>query len=177
MSNRSSQNFIQSRRTITTVSLSVLACVLASCAVPPPLEALKLASAPAAPAPEPPRKAGPPPALIINVSETFFGQNVVDPYRHLEDLKDLDTIAYMKAQSEFARNALDAIPGREAMLKRISTLSEAGISISGVQIAGSGASTRVFYYKLSPGESMRNSKTCRPRSPLTPARRIGGCPR
>ncbi len=112
-------------------------------------------SAPVAPAPELPRKAVPPAALIINVSETFFGQTVVDPYRHLEDVKDLDTIAYMKAQGEFARNALDAIPGREAMLNRISTLSEAGIAISGVQIAGSGTSTRVFYYKLSPGESMR----------------------
>ena len=147
--------YLQSHRTILVVSTFVLVCALFSCTTPPPVAAPKPESTPTLQVPEPPLRAGPPRAAVRNVSETFFGQIVVDPYRHLEDVKNVDTIAYMKAQDEFARKALDAIPGRAAMLNRISTLSEAGVSISNVQIAGSGASTRVFYYKLSPGESMR----------------------
>ena len=149
-------NFFQARSLISSASMSVLAFALVSCATPPAVDAPKPVSAPAAQvAPEPPRKVGPPVAPVRNVSETFFGQTVVDPYRHLENVKNAETIAYMKAQGEFARNTLDAIPGRERLLKRINTLAEAGVSISGVQIAGSGASTRVFYYKLAPGDSMR----------------------
>ena len=94
-------------------------------------------------------------APVRNVNEIFFGQTVVDPYRYLEDVKNAEVIAYMKAQGEFARNTLDAIPGRAAMQDRISTLSGAGASVSNVQISGVGASARIFYYKLLPGESMR----------------------
>ena len=138
-----------------TAPLAVFACLLVSCATPPPAEAPKQAVAPAPQAPEPVRPVGPPVAAVRNVIETFFGQVVVDPYRYLEDIKNAEVIAYMKAQAEFARTTLDAIPGRAAMQNRISTLSESGVSITNVQIAGTGTSTRIFYYKLSPGESMR----------------------
>ncbi len=145
----------QCRRAISISGAIVIACTLVSCATPPLAEAPKPVAAPAVAAPAPPGKAGPTLAPVRNVSETFFGQTVVDPYRYLEDVKNAEVIAYMKAQAAIARSALDAIPGRAAMLNRIAALSEAGVSITNVKIAGSGASTRIFYYKLSPGDSMR----------------------
>ena len=136
-------------------SLAALSCLLVSCAAPPLLEAPKTVVATQVQTREPVPPVGPPVAPVRNVLETFFGNVVVDPYRYLEDVKNAEVITYMKAQGELARKTLDAIPGRAAMLNRISTLSEAGVAISSVQISGTGASTRVFYYKLSPGESMR----------------------
>ena len=148
-------NFPSAHRLVSHASLTVLACLLVACATPPAVEVPKLVVAPVAQVPEPVRAVGPPVAPVRNVSETFFGQVVVDPYRYLEDVNNAEVVAYMKAQAEFARKTLDAIPGRAALQSRINTLSEAGVSLSNVQISGTGTSTRVFYYKLSPGESMR----------------------
>ena len=146
---------LRSRHAVSVSCVAALAGVLVSCATPPVAEAPKVSAAPVVQAPEPPRKSGPPIAPVRNVSETFFGQTVLDPYRHLEDVNSAETIAYMKAQGEYARKALDAIPGRAAMQDRIAALSEGGVSIGNVQVSGIGTATRVFYYKLSPGESMR----------------------
>ena len=146
---------LRSRHAVSLSCIAALAGVLVSCATPPVADAPKISAVPVVQAPEPPRKSGPPIAPVRNVSETFFGQTVLDPYRHLEDVKSAETIAYMKAQGEYARKALDAIPGRVAMQERIATLSEAGVSIGNVQVSGIGTATRVFYYKLSPGDSMR----------------------
>ncbi|MEO8384404.1 MAG: prolyl oligopeptidase family serine peptidase [Betaproteobacteria bacterium] len=150
-------NFALNRPTAaaSAVSFVWLALVLASCATPPPVETPKTIIVPVASVPEPVRKPGPPIAAIRDVSETFFGQTVVDHYRYLENVKNPEVIAYMKAQGEFARATLDAIPGRTAIEARIGALSEANVSIADVQISGTGAATRVFYYKISPGESMR----------------------
>ena len=147
--------FLQVHRVGSSAPAVALLFLLVSCATPPPPEPPKPVLAAVVQVPEPVRKPGPPVAPVRNVSETFFGSTVVDPYRYLEDVKNPDVIAYMKAQGEFARKTLDAIPGRVAMLERINTLSEAGVSITSVQIAGTGSATRVFYFKLSPGESMR----------------------
>ena len=145
----------QHHRAISVSAAIIIACTLVSCATPPVAEAPKPVSAPAVAAPALPSKPGPTLAPVRNVSEIFFGQTVVDPYRYLEDVKNAEVIAYMKAQGAIARSALDAIPGKAAMLNRIATLSEAGVSITNVQIAGSGATTRIFYYRLSPGDSMQ----------------------
>ena len=130
--------FLQVHRVGSAAPVAALLFLLVSCATPPPPEPPKPVVAAVVQVPEPVRKPGPPVAPVRNVSETFFGSTVVDPYRYLEDVKNPDVIAYMKAQGEFARKTLDAIPGRVAMLERINTLSEAGVSITGVQIAGTG---------------------------------------
>ena len=148
-------NLLRARRLISAVSTVALTWLLASCATPPVAEAPKVVVAPTVTTSEPTPPVGPPVAPVRNVLETFFGNVVVDPYRYLEDVKNAEVIAYMKAQGEFARKTLDAIPGRTAMHNRINALSEAGVSVTSVQISGTGALTRVFYYKLSPGESMR----------------------
>ena len=63
-----------------------------------------------------------PVAQIRNVQETFFGTAVDDPYRYFEDTKATEVAAWMKAHSDHARATLRAIPGRDALRKRIEQL-------------------------------------------------------
>ena len=64
----------------------------------------------------------PPAAPVRTVTDTHFGVPVPDPYRYLEDMKNPETIAWIKAQADFTRATLDRIPGRAALLKRIAEL-------------------------------------------------------
>ena len=93
-------------------------------------------SKPSEPAPVIAPKPVPPAATVRPISDNYHGTEVVDPYRYFEDLKNPEVMALLKAQSEYARAQLDRIPGRAGLLGRISQLSEAGILITGVQIAG-----------------------------------------
>ncbi len=139
------------------IALSIASLAgLQSCATAPALDAKPAAtSVAAAPTVDPIRRTGLPLAPVRAVSETFFGQTVTDPYRYLEDVKNPEVTAYMRAQGEHARAMLDSIPGRTKMAARIAELADSSVAISGVQITGSSATPRVFYYKLSPGETMR----------------------
>src|SRR5690349_14458167 len=56
---------------------------------------------------------------VHDVVETFFGTEVHDPYRWLEDVKAPEVLAWMKATSERTHATLAAIPGRRAMFERI----------------------------------------------------------
>jgi len=67
----------------------------------------------------------PPAAPVRTVTDTYFGVAVPDPYRYLEDMKNPDVVAWMKAQADFTRATLDRIPGRSALLKRIGELGDA----------------------------------------------------
>jgi prolyl oligopeptidase len=76
----------------------------------------------------------PPLALVRDVTDTYFGVSVPDPYRYMEDLKSPEVAAWMKAQAAYARTTLDRIPGRAALLKRIAELGDAAPArVSGVQ--------------------------------------------
>jgi prolyl oligopeptidase len=92
---------------------------------------------------------------VVPVTETFFGTSVTDPYRYMEEVKNPEVIAYMRGESAHARTQLDAIPGREEMLYRINSLSQANTSIFGVQAVGADKTPRLFYYKLAPGMNGR----------------------
>jgi prolyl oligopeptidase len=94
---------------------------------------------------------GPPKAPVREVTDTYFGQKVVDPYRWMEDSKSPEVAAWMKAQAEYARAYLDRLPMRQELLKRLSELSEAGVRVSAVQHLGG----MYFYYRLAPGENDR----------------------
>ena len=138
-------------------AVMVVGGLLSSCVAPPPPPPPP-APKPIAiviPPPPPPKKPLPPIAAVRPVTETFFGQNVTDPYRYMEDVKNPDVDRFLRGQGEFARQALDALPGRNAMLARVIALSESTTAISRVQLAGEGASPRVFYFKLAAGESSR----------------------
>ncbi len=76
----------------------------------------------------------PPLAPVRDVTDTYFGVSVPDPYRYMEDLKNAEVAAWMKAQADYARKSLDRIPGRSALLKRITELGDAAPArVTGVQ--------------------------------------------
>lgn len=56
-----------------------------------------------------------PAAKSIPATDHYPGFDLTDPYRNLEDLKDPDTQAWMKARAAHARRVLDAIPERAAL--------------------------------------------------------------
>ncbi len=92
---------------------------------------------------------------IRPVNETFYGTTVTDNYRYMEDTSNPEVVAFMRGESAYARQVLDSIPGRAAMQRRIDDLSQGVTSVSGVQITGSDARPRLYYYKLAPGMSNR----------------------
>ncbi|MFK7786722.1 MAG: S9 family peptidase, partial [Crocinitomicaceae bacterium] len=54
-----------------------------------------------------------------NVTDTYFGNEVIDPYRWLEDDMSEETGAWVKAQNEVTFDYLDQIPYREELKKRL----------------------------------------------------------
>ena len=56
------------------------------------------------------------------VTDSYFGKEVSDPYRFMEDIAAPDVSAWAKAQSEYTRGLLDAVPGRAVLLKRLAEL-------------------------------------------------------
>ena len=55
-----------------------------------------------------------------NVPETFFGTVVDDPYRDLENVKDPQVAAWMKAQADHARAHARCAPGLRRRSRRAS---------------------------------------------------------
>jgi len=66
-----------------------------------------------------------PEAPVLTVNDTFFGVEVQDPYRYMENLSDPVVQAWLKAQSDYTRSILDEIPGRKELLDRIVTIDSA----------------------------------------------------
>ena len=77
--------------------------------------ARSFAAAPALPPPFPPG----------NVSDTYYGVVVRDPYRALENVKDPAVVAWMKAQSDHAWSTLESLKGFASLQKRIAELDDA----------------------------------------------------
>lgn len=75
--------------------------------------------APAATAAIPPA----PVARVAVVKDTYFGETLSDPYRWMENDKDPEWLPFLRGQNAHARAVLDAIPGRDRLLKRIEQLS------------------------------------------------------
>jgi prolyl oligopeptidase len=90
---------------------------------------------------------GPPPTARHDVTETFFGQSVTDPYRWLENWHDADVAAWLKAQNDYTRATLAAIPGREKFLARVQALDTSTTSVRGLQVSGG----KIFYLKIAAG--------------------------
>jgi prolyl oligopeptidase len=88
----------------------------------------------------------PPPAAVHDVVETNFGIETHDPYRWMEQ-QGPELTAWLKAQNEYTRSVLDKLPGRAALLERITALSNSGARTFGEQRMGK----RWFYFKLENG--------------------------
>jgi prolyl oligopeptidase len=92
---------------------------------------------------------GPPKAAIHEVTDTYFGTKMVDPYRWMEDARSSETANWMRAQADYSRAYLDRLPVRAELLKRFDELSDTGVRVSSVQRAGE----LYFYYRRAPGEN------------------------
>jgi prolyl oligopeptidase len=92
-------------------------------------------------------QSGPPPTERHDVTDTYFGQTVTDPYRWLEDWHDGKAADWLKAQDTYTRSALAAIPGREKFLARVKSLDTASTRVRNAQIWGG----KLFYLKADPG--------------------------
>lgn len=53
------------------------------------------------------------------VTDNYFGVELEDAYRYMENLEDSSVVNWMKAQSEYSRNILDRIPGRQGLIDKM----------------------------------------------------------
>jgi prolyl oligopeptidase len=90
---------------------------------------------------------GPPPTERHDVTETFFGQSVTDPYRWLEDWHDAKVAQWLKTQDAYTRTALASVPGREKFLARVKALDTSSTRVRNAQVWGG----KKFYLKADPG--------------------------
>ncbi|USX22666.1 prolyl oligopeptidase family serine peptidase [Oxalobacteraceae bacterium OTU3REALA1] len=86
-------------------------------------------------------------AKVVPVTDTYFGEAIVDRYRWMENDKDPDWLPFLKQQNAHARGVLDALPKRDVLLKRIEQLSGDVAAPSRVQKAGS----HIFYQQRPAG--------------------------
>src|SRR6185312_8677038 len=74
---------------------------------------------------------GQPVAPVRPHTDTYFGTPVVDDYRYMENLDDPEVKAWMRAQADFTRGQLEALPGRAPLLARVHALLNADLQRSG----------------------------------------------
>jgi prolyl oligopeptidase len=77
----------------------------------------------------------PPKAEIRPVVDVFHGTKVTDNYRWLEDANSPETQNWVEQEMAYTRGMLDALPGREAIHKRLTELLSIG-TVSAPVIAG-----------------------------------------
>ena len=94
--------------------------------------------------------AQPPKAPSQPVTETYFGKQVNDPYRNLENLKDTAVQQWMKAQTDYTHSVLNKIPGRQRLLDKMKELdSRKSVRIVEMTITDNDI---YFYIKITPGD-------------------------
>ena len=91
----------------------------------------------------------PPETPTESTFESLFGRTIVDPYRWLESTSTPEVIAWFRAQNEFTRSVLDALPGRAALHARVAALNGSEFHVRDVQ----SAADSFFYLKRSPGDA------------------------
>jgi prolyl oligopeptidase len=96
-------------------------------------------------------QASPPTAAVRDVTDTYFGKKVVDPYRWMEDTKSPEFASWLKGENDYTRAVLAKIPGRATLAERIKALDDAGAAVASVQWAEG----RYFYFKTEPGSDNR----------------------
>lgn len=94
----------------------------------------------------------PPKAPSKPVIDNYFGKTVVDKYRNLEDLKNEETLNWMKSQANYTNSVLNSIPGKQGLINILSDIdSRRTESIFGLQILDDGT---YFYQKTTPKDQI-----------------------
>jgi prolyl oligopeptidase len=92
----------------------------------------------------------PPVAPVLPVTDDYFGTPVTDNYRYFEDLKGQQVQTWMRGQADYARAVLDSLPGRKALLERVTSLDKTQVVVFDVQQRGE----RYFYQKRRPEDQL-----------------------
>ena len=61
----------------------------------------------------------PPLATVNPVANTYFGKEIQDPYRYMENLQDTLVQSWLRSQAEHSRSILDRISGRQELLDKM----------------------------------------------------------
>lgn len=94
--------------------------------------------------------APPPVAPVMPVTEDYFGTPVTDNYRYFEDQTNPQVQAWMKGQADYARSVLDSLPGRRALLDRVTAIDKTLVVVFDVQQRRG----RYFYQKRRPEDQI-----------------------
>jgi len=86
-------------------------------------------------------------APVRNVTNNYFGVDVADPYRWMEDWKSPEFQAWLKAENEFARTRLDGLPARKELLSELRRLDS---SLNTFPSALNPVGERLFYMQSPP---------------------------
>lgn len=113
-------------------------------------------------------------AALLCVASFVRAQAPEDAFRDLEDVASPRVEAFFKEQGAHEREALDALPGRRAMLSRINALSDATTWVTQVKLTNG---TRIFYLRRGPGTTspvlcVRDKVTSPERVLVDPARYV-----
>ncbi|MFZ6656880.1 prolyl oligopeptidase family serine peptidase [Undibacterium sp. TJN19] len=91
----------------------------------------------------------PPLAREEVVKDVYWGKEVLDPYRWMEQKPDTaEFMDYLKQQGAFARQALDKLPGRKSLESSLSHFSAATTELAVRQVT----SKYIVYAKRAPGQ-------------------------
>jgi prolyl oligopeptidase len=89
----------------------------------------------------------PPVTRTDNVKDNYFGTEIADPYRWLEDQQSPETRKWIDAENAYTRSVLDPLPGREKLKKRLTELLNVDAYQTPVERNG-----RYFFEKRSVGQ-------------------------
>lgn len=95
---------------------------------------------------------GPPQTPAGTAIDDYFGTQIVDPYRWLEDTDSDAFRVWSHAQTDYADALLARIPGRDKLKARLNELANATGSISDAKLAAG----RLFYLKREAGSGARH---------------------
>jgi prolyl oligopeptidase len=85
-------------------------------------------------------------AAIQPVTDEYFGTEVVDNYRYMENFNDPTVQQWVKAQADFTIDTLSKLPGRSAFFDRMKELDDSvPAKVSGVLRLANG---KIFYRKI-----------------------------
>ena len=75
-----------------------------------------------------------PSAKIVSVSDTYWGVEIADPYRYMEDLEDPEVEQWFRAQASYTESYLSSLESRTTLFERLEALDQgAPFTTGGVQ--------------------------------------------